>query len=99
MIKDLELKCGRSIQPSSGKKQRKEQLGPGAGLKRAGLSKGVWMSVAVPAGWRKASGLVAMVQRVAGLSGLGRKLAVRLLQCPGSEGAVTGHLLRAGRGV
>lgn len=53
--------------------------GPGVGLNRAWLSKGVWMSVAVPAGWRRARGLAAMVQRVAGFRGLGRKLAVRLL--------------------
>lgn len=53
--------------------------GPEAGRKRAGLSSGAWMKVAVPGGWRRVRGPVAMVQRVAVLRGPGRRPEVRLL--------------------
>lgn len=57
--------------------------GPGAGRNSAGPRKGVWIKVAaaaaVPTGWRSASGLVAIVHRVGGVSGPGRKPVVRLL--------------------
>lgn len=52
--------------------------GPGAGRNSVGPRKGVWMKV-VPAGWRRARGLVAIVHRVGWVRGLGRKPVVRLL--------------------
>ncbi len=52
--------------------------GPGAGLKRAGPSIGIWMKV-VPGGCRSARGLAATVERVGGVKVVWRKLAVRFL--------------------
>ena len=40
--------------------------GPGAGLKSAGLSRGVWMRVEGLGGGRRVRGLEAMVHKVAG---------------------------------
>lgn len=53
--------------------------GPGAGRNSAGPRKGVWMKVVAPTGWRRASGLVAIVHRVGWVRGLGRKPVVKLL--------------------
>ena len=54
--------------------------GPGAGLKSVGLIRGPWMMAVGPAGSRSAKGPGAMVQKAAGLRGLVRKPAGRVLQ-------------------
>jgi len=68
--------------------------GPGAGRNSAGPRKGFWMKV-VPTGWRRASGLVAIVHRAGWVRGPGRKPVVKLLVscfckaslvCRGQEG-------------
>lgn len=54
--------------------------GPGAGLKSAGLRRGVWMmAVWGPGGCRRERGLVAMVHRVAGFRWLAKKPAGKVL--------------------